>query len=257
MKRMIAVLMILALAFSVCACGGNGSGSTKDESVKSTAFSTPYAELRLPDSYVGSVKAEVENKDPYTLTFSSGNDGTRLYSLIFNGEGEILLGTILGEKEYTTLYATVYPLDQESENFVDNAEYQEDMDIILANLRSDYSFENGEVLEKPETFEIKTDVVTLCYPTKWKDKVDIKNEADSVTFSSDGTVLFVVSFVDDGGYLLGEYKGHPIYLTLGSLSGIDKESEAYKEMSAMQEDSNVMLDALESDPDFKYAHASE
>ena len=261
MKKILVLLIALTLALTVCACQKNDSdSSTKDEAVVTTAvtsvIATPYAELRMPEDYPNNVTYAVESDDPYTLTFFS-SDGTKLYSLIFNGEGSVLIGSMRSGDDTTTVSVTVYPLNNNSETYEKNAEYQEEMDVILSNLRADYTFDNGTGEEIPETFEIKTDVVTLRYPKKWQDKVDVKNDKDTVTFSSDNTDLFIVSFADNGGYLLGTYQGHPIYLTLCPLDSVKNDADKYNEMSKMQDDSNILLENLESDPDFVSAHSSD
>ncbi len=104
---------------------------------------------------------------------------------------------------------------------------------------------NSEILvedDEVETFEIKTSVVSLRFPTKWKDIVDIKTNENTVSFSIGDTKVFDVVFKTCEGNLLGEYNGTPIYIISYPVNT--------SEQANMQEDINVILENLLKDKNF-------
>lgn len=262
MKKICILMLIILCAAVFAACGENSNGATADEATdetekavsyiddsKTNEIETPYAVLKVPEAFDGNVTHKVTSEDPYTLEFSA-NDGTKLFTLFFNGKGETLLGTIEGEKDNTVLYATVAKIDNKSENYSQYSEYQEGLGTIVTHLKKDYTFtENAEVEKEDEsTFDIKTDVVTLKYPAKWKDKVDVKTDANSACFSSDGVKLFDIFFVEkQDGIYMGSYDGKPIYLVSYKFDGKVKSGDKYTDLARMQEDVNVIFDNLKND----------
>ena len=202
MKRSIALLLsVIMCAFLFCACGGNGDGATADEAAETTVqpttekvlteIETPFAKLKAPTYFNENVKTDVVKKDPYTLKFSAKDD-TELFTLVFGGKGDNLLGTLINDDVYTVIYANIPKLDPKSEKFDEYSEYQECLGSITENLKSDYEFVANEIVEaeNTETFDIKTDVCTFKYPKKWKDKVSTESDKESVKFTCGSTKLF-------------------------------------------------------------------
>ena len=247
MKRLVSALMALFICISLCACGSEDDSvikATKDSSGKFSVIKTPYADLSLPVSVAKNMEFKLDGEAPYKVTFYSKKDKTKLYSILFGGQGDLLLGTIPGEIENTVLYVDISKLDEASENFESNAALQESINNIIEKLVSDYDFVVNETVisQNNETFDIKTSVVTLKYPLKWKNKVDIKATDKKVEFSYYKTKLFDLVFSPGEGYLLGTYKETPIYVINYPVTT--------DEQSAMQEDVNVILENLLKDKNF-------
>ena len=250
MKKLIAFLMILCMIVSLCACASD-SGDTLTEN----SIDTPYVEIKVPDDFVGNVTSQVTSADPYTLTFSA-DDGTEIFSLVFNGDGKdlVLVGTLIGDEENTIVYMDVPSIDPENENYETYAAYQEEMSYVIEHLSDDQEFAANQIIESEhrETYDIETDVVTLKYPAKWKDKVTVDVSGDGVRFYSNDVELFDFLFGEGAdGQLIGTYNGTPISIVLHEID-TGFEDEVYQELLAMQEDSNVILDYLEKDGSFSY-----
>lgn len=236
------------------ACGNNESGgSTSDSASASTrdsagekfvTISTPYAELRVKETLDNNLTHKESGTDPYVVTFSSKKDGTELFSLVFNGKGDTLFGTLIGEEENTVIYMNTVKLDEKSENYEENLKLQSESRDILDRLTADYEIILGEEVshEVTSNFEIETPLVTLKYPNKWKDRVKVEVTDDSVKFSDGETPVFDLVFKECDGYLLGTYKGTPIYMVEHP---VEKDDQA-----AMQQDVNVILKYLMQDPNF-------
>ena len=261
MKKTAAVLMAFILILSLAACSTvekekdeQVSGEPSSETDENTiTVKTPYADLKIPASFDGKVENEVTSKNPYTVTFSSAEDGTELFSVVFNGDGDVLLGTIIGEKENTVVYMNLPELNKKDKNYELYAQLQEKSYVITTYLKEDYEFLLNVAQEREDnaTFDIKTDIVTLQYPTRWKDKVTIDVSADNVAFSCGDTKLFDISFVKtDDGFLLGKYKETPIYLITYELKSDKFSEEEFAQLNEMQEDYSVILDNLVDDSDF-------
>ena len=167
---------------------------------------------------------------------------------MFDGTGDILMGTLVGETENTVLYMNIPELDKSSENYAEYCTYQEAVNTIMGHLTKDYTFHINELVEVEDnsTTDIRTDVVTLKYPAKWKDAVQTEITETGVKFSNNGTPLFDLIFSECDGYLLGTYKDTPIYI-------VDYPVET-DEQAAMQEDVNVILQYLMEDPKFTINH---
>ena len=108
-----------------------------------------------------------------------------------------------------------------------------------------------------ETYEIKTNKVTLSYPGKWKDLVETEDSGNSVSFyadipNHDKMLLFTIEFGDSNGYLLGTLNGMDVSIVESPLEfGDDWTDSGKNEVYAMKEDVNVLLDGLSKTKGFK------
>ena len=96
--------------------------------------------------------------------------------------------------------------------------------------------------ESTDTYDIKTKVTTLKYSAEWKDKVKTTVTDNKVSFKVDNKPIFDIVFEKCDGYLLGTYKGTPIYI-------VEYPVEGY-EQARMVEDINVILENLLKDKNF-------
>ena len=217
---------------------------SKPEGEDFVTISTPYADLRLPASFDKAVSHEETGNEPYVITFKSRTDETELFSIIFNGTGEYLVGTLMGEEKNTVVHANTNDLDQNDQNYESNLFYQEQLYLILGYLAEDYNLVPEEAIddEDPMDFEIQTSLVTLYYPSRWKEKVEIEVLDNGVKFSTAGTPLFDLMFEECDGYLLGTYQETPIYM-------VEYPVET-EEQAAMQAGVNTILQHLTEDPSF-------
>lgn len=267
MKKMIAFCLALVLSAFLVACDGSeSSGKSSADEVVSTAtseaesemtviISTPYADLKVPALYSAEVKSSVTSDDPYTVTFSS-SEGTELFSFVFNGEGDSLIGTIVGKEDNTVIYLNTAEFNKKDENYEANIQLQDLSGEIITQLKKDYDLilNVAEEREDDTTFDIKTDVVTLKYPARWKDKVTVTVTEDAAAFSFGDTKLFDVAFVkSDGAFLIGEYQDTPVYLMFYELEKGKLSEEQFAEVNMMQEDHSVILDHLKEESDFVFS----
>ena len=251
MKKIIIAAILLICVSLFCACGSQSDGNPESAAtvdsagVKYNIIETPYANLRVTEDFEENVAHKETGKDPYVLTFSSKKDDTELFSIVFNGKGDTLFGTIKGEDANTVIHTNLVKLDENSENYETNRAYQDKLKDILSCLTADYEIILGEEVDHETTsnFEIQTSVVTLKYPNKWKNKVKVEVTDDSVKFSNNGTPVFDLVFKETKGYLLGTYKDTPIYMVEHPVKN--------NEQAAMQQDVNVILKYLMQDPNFK------
>lgn len=203
-----------------------------------------FVSLRYPKEYEEAVTISGAGKynvtDQFTLRFISGE--TELFDLYFNEDEGDLLGTIITDEGNSVVRVKTFALDRSETELIAQ---QESLNVIIHGLISDYGFLVNEEIEEEDNavFEIKTDVVSLYYPQKWKDKVEIKIDGNTVSFVSDGTPIFDLCFETCDGYLLGTYKDTPIYIIDYAVKG--------DEQIAMQQDVNVIIDYLSKDKEFK------
>lgn len=262
MKKFLAVLMAILCLAALVACSDDEQTPPEATEevpgiVESTDISieTPYCDLVVTKEFAENVKSEVSSEEPYTVSFRMISDDVELFSIIFGGETEDLLGTLLLENENVVMYAAFNEFDSEDENFETYCSYQEGISTIIEHLISDNDFIVNEIIEKEDTstFDIKTEVVTMKYPDKWKDKVTVEVTDEAVKFSCGNVQLFDLSFVDCDGCLFGTYKDTPIYVVDYALNKANYSEEQYIELCTMQEDVNVILQALMVDSNFELA----
>lgn len=111
--------------------------------------------------------------------------------------------------------------------------------------------DNAMIVDEIETFSIETKYVTLEFPSKWKDKVDITindEEPYTVSFSYNDSPLFDLVFNGTSGFRLGSMinNGQVININV-NFYDVDSDSmsnEEYLNYCAMQEDINVIIDKL-------------
>ncbi|MBR1431518.1 S-layer homology domain-containing protein [Ruminococcus sp.] len=205
---------------------------------------TPYFTFRVPESFDENVSHEITNKDPFTILFRSMKDNARLFSLVINGKGETLIGTVVTHEGNYVIYADFYRLNENSKYFSDNAAYQEMINYIIDNLSRDYQFYNNQIVGKDDdgTFDIETSVLTLKYPSRWKGKVETEVTNNGVKFLNQGTPLFEIMFTDNGGYFLGNYNGTTLYFASYPVTA--------EEQIEMKEDASVTLQYIMNDKNF-------
>ena len=264
----IAAIAAVVIIFLCNSCGkdsGKKTGSTADSASNSQTASkaeTPsfvklvedsetykidlgFIELRYPTKFKDSVTVAGAEKheatDKFTVSFSVNN--VNLFDLYFNDKKDSVLGTLDVDGNQVGVYVKTYVLKDKDAEYM---EQQESLNVIIQALIADYGFKPGvepEVAESNEVFEIKTDVVSLYYPAKWKDKVDVKVNGKTVSFENEGKSVFDIRFEECDGFLLGTYKTTPVYIV---------EHEAKNdEQVAMQQDVNVIISQLEKDTNFK------
>lgn len=243
MKRTLILVVVLLFVFSLCACEQNESNALKVE--------TPYCELTLPDSFKGNVEYSVTTETPYTVEFMAV-DGTSLFSIIFGGETENLIGTIVGEKANTVVYATFASFDKTNPKYDEYSRYQQGINTIIEHLISDSGLVADTIIDYDDgsTFEIKTSVTTFLYPSKWKDLVTIDNKSDRVVFLYKEEKLFELVFDNCDGTLLGTYKDTPIYVISYTIDDEKYSEEEYHDICSMQYDVNVIIEHLSTDENF-------
>lgn len=244
MKRTI-VLMITAIlvisALTLSACHSN-STSTSDQAtvdtaaaVKTYTISAGGLKIKYPEKWKDTVEVQADEEK---AAFSA--DGTPIFDLYFNREEGDVLGTVKNNNQYTVIRFKQYEAKS-----TETEAMQEDLSVIIANLRKDYDFVSGDALEKIDdsVFKIKTDVAPLYYPSKWEDKVTVDVKSDRVSFSREDTKLFDIVFAEiESGDYIGSYKGTPVYVVTYEV----KDNEA----ASMQEDLNVILQHLMKDRDY-------
>ena len=261
MKKIIIFILLIIFILSFCACKSgraakDNSSANKSETVSADVITitTPYSDLQLKKSIAENLSYKVTNNDPYTLTFKAKKDDTDLFSLVFDGTGDDLLGTIIGKDKNTVLYLNMFELDSKSENYQEYTSYQMGINDILNRLQENTNFVYGEVVEYEDksTFDIETDLVTLKYPKKWEDKVDIVVSDDGAKFSYKGVKLFDIYFKEiEDGNLIGTYNQTPIYVISYLPDSNKLNGEELKEYSEMQYAINEILNNLKNNKKFK------
>ena len=258
MKKIILMLLCLVMVLSFCACragedpvqdpSSSGEESSLPESSveeeKTTTLNTPYIDLQIPASYEGKVDAEVTDE---TVVFKT-KDGTELYTLYFGEATENLIGTILLEDKNIVIYVSFAELDVEDTN----AKYRDGINTIIKNLMKNENFVINEAVEyeDPTMFDIKTDLVTLKYPNKWKDKVKIEVTDDTVKFTCGKEKLFDLVFKECDGYLLGTYDNTPIYIISYEFDETKYSEDEKMDLYSMSGSVNAILQELMKDSKF-------
>ena len=257
MKKLIALLLLACLlgTFVMTGCGNeeNNNNATPDEiqesievtteeELKVYEIPTKLVPLKFPERWKDIVKVEEIKDDPYTLAFSANGD--KVFELIFNGTQGDVLGTLITDKGQYLVTVNMSPLKKTSDKYETDRNIQEDVNVILSYLDKDYKFVYGVDAreEDIDVYAIKTSLVDLYYPVKWKDRVKTEVSDNKVSFSCDGNPLFDIMFGGDKGNLVGRYDGTDILIVDYPLKDQD--------MKNMQEDVNVILNHLNKDKKF-------
>lgn len=220
------------------------------------SIETPFAVLRAPAEFETEVKTDVLSQKPYVLAFSTKDD-VALFQIHVNEETNDLLGTLKTEKGTDVLYASFAKIDVNDEQYEQYTKYQLGISTIIENLTKDYGFLANELPadSKTDTFDIETSVVTLKYPLKWKDLVNIEVTDSAVHFTYQDEKLFDMVFFEaentDGAYLLGTYDETPIYIVSYSVDESSFSEEELSNYNAMQANVNVILENLEKEEKFE------
>lgn len=219
------------------------------------SIETPFAVLRAPAEFETEVKTDVLSQKPYVLAFSTKDD-VALFQIHVNEETNDLLGTLKTEKGTDVLYASFAKIDVNDEQYEQYTKYQLGISTIIENLTKDYGFLANELPadSTTDTFDIETSVVTLKYPSKWKDLVSIEVKDSAVHFTYQDEKLFdlVLSEAEniDGAYLLGTYDGTPIYIVSYSVDESKFSEDELSNYNAMQANVNVILENLKKEEKF-------
>lgn len=257
MKNIIMTISFMLCVTCLVGCGSGEQAMTsiiQNETEVETLWriETPYCELCLPKEFEEHVITEIKMEDSYSILFKTKEKGVDLFVLYFDNETENLIGTLPLATENKVLYADFADLDNEDENYLEYSTYQEGINTIIDNLVAEYNFIIDDVIEYDDktTFDIENEFVTLKYPNKWKEEVEIYKEEKCIKFFYDKVALFDVYFEECDGDHIGTYKNIPIYI----ISYIfDKDSiteEQHRKLSAMQHDVNVIIDNLVQDDNF-------
>lgn len=256
MKRVYLVIITVLCMLMLSACAKENSLDEIAQAVeegKTAVVSTPYADLKIPEVFQGVVTNEVTSTEPYTVTFKASADNTELFSVIFGGKGDILLGTLLGEEDNTVIYTNVPELDSENKHYTEYRIYQDGINTILNNLVADYNFAVNLIVEPEdkETFAVEAGGITFYYPAKWQDTVQTEVTDNGVCFSSNGSKLFALSFTEsENGLFFGTYKQTPIYIMSYEIDKAQYTEDEYGTLRMMQEDLDTIVDNLMEDPNF-------
>ena len=271
MKRIALLLLSLLLVLTLSECRSDREGgeeessnlpensvpeSSEEEVEATVTLKTPYIDLQIPQTFENAVETEVLNEEPYILQFKANADDTALFTLYFGQKTENLLGTLQLEKENVVLYAEFAELDEEADTYLTYARYQDGVNTIIRGLINDGKFVLGSIIEYEDTttFDIKTDLVTLKYPNKWKDKVTVDVTDDAVKFSCKEEKLFDLVFKECDGSLVGTYQETPVYVVWYEFDETKYDEEEQMELYGMAEDVNVILQYLMEDSNFEINH---
>ena len=173
--------------------------------------------------------------------------------MIFGGKGDILLGTLLEEEGNTVVYANIPEVDSENEHCAEYQIYQDGINTILNNLKADYNFAVNLIVEpkNKETVAVEAGGITFYYPAKWQDAVQTEVADNGVSFSSNGVEFFDLSFVDsESAIFFGTYQQTQIYIITYEIDETQYTEDEYDALRMMQEDIDVIVDHLISDPNF-------
>ena len=271
MKKIIAFILALFMTLTLlAACGGSKdkekedgattTEATKDENgveatdppVVTYDIDTDYATLKYPEKFKDKVDVKIDQENGYTAKFSCGD--TPLFDLVFNGEDGVFLGTIVGDDGKNTEVRVIsHDIDPKAENHDELNEMSGSLNVIIDHLADDYTFvtaEDAVNVDRDDVYEIKTSVVSLYYPTAWKDEVTVKVEDTSVSFSCGSVKLFDVLFGSDKGDYIGSYKDTAVSIITYNIEKGKLTSAELTNLRAMQDDVNVVLENLEKEKDF-------
>lgn len=189
--------------------------SEPEDLAEDVVIETPYCKLYYPGSWKDSLRTEVQEGDPYVVTFYgtvSKKEEHALFDIVFNGVGDFELGYVSGENDEPVCVGIVYyDIDPDA----DWTE-KESNTIFAMQEAAGYLIDHiplvqqtGET-EDVDDLQIQTPYGVLNYPGKWNGLVKIDITTDDgyvVTFS--GLLadvyypLFDIVFADHAEAALG------------------------------------------------------
>lgn len=246
---LLVVILLVVIGGLFFLLKGDNKKIQENETSGTMLIETSYCNLHLPIEYSDKITAKVKDKK---VEFIAIEDESDLFTLYFNEEAENLLGTVIKDSQSIALYAEFAKLDNKHENYELHCEYQESVNIIIENLKKEYEFVEGVIVEvdNVETFDIETDVVTLKYPKKWKEKVTIEVGETKVSFTMKDTPIFDICFEEGYGSCFGFYEDTPVCIVSYAIDEEAHSEEEYLMMCEMQEDINVILNNLMQEKGF-------
>lgn len=267
MKRIVIfTVCLIAVLFCCFSCKSAKSENTVDDSVTANTevtasnkyldietytIETRYCDLKYPTKWEGKVKTEILENYGYIVKFVA-ND-INLFDFEFVEGNGALLGTLITDNENIVINITSYELEHEMQDYEIYASMQSDIDVIIENLMADYNLMLDKIVEPEgwDVYTIESSLVTLYYPSKWKEFVTIETSDMSVKFSCNAVPLFDIVFGDtECDSVLGYYNDIPVgVVTYDIYSGLFTDSE-YVYLRAMQEDVDVIIEGLLSDENF-------
>ena len=172
MKRLFVLLILFTVLVSLLSCGKKVEDTlaesetsratdtnltTESESEETeTAYTDPvesddlftietsFALLKYPSKWKEKVDVTVNDK---RVTFSS--ESKPLFDLLIDSDEGFVMGTLVGESRDVVINVLDYPIENEEQ-----AEMQEDMNVIMQNLMKDYNFIPGVKSEREETSSV-------------------------------------------------------------------------------------------------------
>ena len=133
-----------------------------------------------------------------------------------------------------------------------NACGQGNNESIESSETSVKSIIQNNITDSDRMMNVETSIGVLKYPEKWKDKISFDAEDDKVNFNCGNIKLFTLYFGGEKGEVFGT-----LHLDNGEIPlryemyTIDTKSKNYNELSAMQEDVNVIFQYLISEGKLK------
>lgn len=267
MKRIVIfTICLIAVLFCCISCRSVRPDNTVDDPVTNEAETTArnnhldvetytvetrYCNLKYPAKWEGKVKTEIFDNYGYIVKFIA--DDVSLFDFEFVEGNGVLLGTLVTDSENVVIKITSYDLEHEMQDYDIYAEMQSDIDVIIENLMADYTLELDEIIEPEEesVFEIKSSLVALYYPTKWKESILVETSENRVKFSCNSVPLFDIVFGDNENVSpLGYYKDIAVSVTTHDISSDFYTDSEYVYLRAMQEDVDVVIEGLLSDENF-------
>jgi len=166
MKKITAlVLCLLVLCSLLAACSkGTNDIATADSAtvyekpevngedsmlkIQTYDIKTPYCTLKYPAQWEDAVKVTEKNDGNYTLSFVGTVDDKSfpLFDLVFDSDTGIKLGTLNGDEPHT-ISMIAYDIDEskcDDSQAVIFSGMQEDVNIIITNLKKDYDFQTKQ-----------------------------------------------------------------------------------------------------------------
>lgn len=270
-KNLIVILSILLIVLIGVFFSLLFNGNSKDEEIlnnqnddivseKEDAFyeeevfltTTKYCDLAYPQKWKTNVEVVMNEGDNYSVKYMT-KEGVDLFEIYFDSEKGDILGTIKNGNTCVALSVVVSEIDNDNDNYNEILTMQEDMNVIINYLDTKYQFMPGEVVDNDNisTYAIKTPVVTLYYPKKWEDVVNVDVKDTAVSFSYKDTKLFDIYFGDLNGNLIGTYKDKKIGIVSHSIDSDGLSKEDTEIALEMQESVNVIIENLKLDAEFE------